>query len=187
MAILLRERLSDYVFRNLTIHATDIDPAGEFARRIAQAVFSRQEVERIPPRILEKYFEKTETPGQFRVVKQIRSRVQFARHDLLSLEPIREGLSLIVCKNVLLHFEERQRHQVIAMFHRALRDGGLLAMEHTQKMPRPLAHLLGQVTASAQVYRKIPAGKPTEPGRTTWSVHGRYAPAGSCRKTVTQT
>ena len=68
---------------------------------------------------------------------------------------MRQDLSLIVCKNVLLHFNERQRCDVLRMFHGALRKDGLLVMEHTQKVPEALGPLLEQVAPQAQVYRKI--------------------------------
>ena len=67
------------------------------------------------------------------------AKIAFWQHDLLSLVPVREGLSLIVCKNVLLHFDESQRIEVLRMFHRALQPGGTLVMEHTQKLPDALA------------------------------------------------
>ena len=85
----------------------------------------------------------------------MRSRIEFTRHDLLSLVPVRQDLSLIVCKNVLLHFNERQRCDVLRTFHGALRKDGLLVMEHTQKVPEALGPLLEQVAPHAQVYRKI--------------------------------
>ena len=81
----------------------------------------------------------------------MRSRIEFTRHDLLSLVPVRPDLSLIVCKNVLLHFNERQRCNVLRMFHGALRKDGLLVMEHTQKVPEALRPLLEQVRACPSV------------------------------------
>ena len=81
----------------------------------------------------------------------MRSRIEFTRHDLLSLVPVRPDLSLIVCKNVLLHFNKRQRCDVLRMFHGALRKDGLLVMEHTQKVPEALRPLLEQVAPHARV------------------------------------
>ena len=77
-------------------------------------------------------------PGRVRVVNEIRAKVSFARHDLLSLAPLREDFSLVVCQNVLLHFNEAERRR-LQMFHRSMRPGGLLVMEHTQKLPDTLA------------------------------------------------
>ena len=131
------------------------------APRSSRAFFRKRNLHRVPAELFQKYFRPadgapgTPGPGQFQVVDEVRSRIEFTRHDLLSLVPVRQDLSLIVCKNVLLHFDERQRCDVLRMFHGALRKDGLLVMEHTQKVPEALRPLLEQVAPHAQVYRKI--------------------------------
>jgi chemotaxis protein methyltransferase CheR len=153
LAILLRERMSDYIFSNVHIHATDIDSS--FAPLVTKGVFADQEVKRVPPEVFQKYFRPAATPGFVEVTPELRAKVTFSHHDMLSLRPVREGLSMIVCKNVLLHFEEAQRISVLRMFHRALQPGGTLVMEHTQKLPDTLAPLFQQVAPYAQVYQKV--------------------------------
>lgn len=153
LAILLRERMSDYVFRNVHIHATDVDAS--FASKVNPGVFAEQEVKRVPPEVLQKYFRPASAPGFVEIVPELRAKVRFSHHDMLSLRPIRDGLSLIVCKNVLLHFEEKQRIEVLQMFHKALQPDGTLVMEHTQKLPVALAPHFKQVAPYAQVYRKV--------------------------------
>lgn len=153
LAILLRERMSDYIFRNVHIHATDIE--SDFGRQVSCGVFADHEVKRVPPGVLEKYFRPAAAPGFVEVTPELRSKVTFSHHDMLSLRPVREGLSLIVCKNVLLHFEEAQRVEVLQMFHQALQPGGTLVMEHTQKLPQSLAPFFSQVAPYAQIYRKV--------------------------------
>lgn len=153
LAMLLREQMSDYIFRNVRIHASDIDP--QFGPQIAAGVFADQEVKRIPYPIRYRYFQLADKPGYVRVVDEIRAKVSFVQHDLRSLEPLREDFSLIICKNVLLHFNEMERCEALQMFHRALRPGGLLAMEHTQKMPDVLRPLFRKVVPNAQVYQKM--------------------------------
>ncbi len=237
LAILLRERMSDYVFRNVRIHATDIDSS--FADQVTSGIFAEHEVQRVPPEVLQKYFQPAqvapaqvapaqvapaqvapaqvapasgrcekclagaeETPagcrchqtlagcrchqtlagcrwhsGCVQVAQELRERVTFSHHDLLSLRPPREDFSLIVCKNVLLHFSEAQRVAVIRMFHRALQPGGTLVMEHTQKLPDALAPCFEQVAPHAQVFRKVePAG--VEAGPATPSSTPRWIPRG---------
>jgi chemotaxis protein methyltransferase CheR len=153
LAILLRERMSDYIFSNVHIHATDIDSS--FAQQVTAGVFANHEVKRVPPEIFHKYFRPAPAPGFVEVVPELRAKVTFSHHNLLSLRPIREGLSLIVCKNVLLHFDEGQRIDVLRMFHQVLQPGGILVMEHTQKLPDALAPFFQQVAPYAQVYRKV--------------------------------
>ena len=142
LAILLRERMSAMYFRNVRIHATDLE--SQFRSQVVSGIFPQEELQRVPAELFQKYFQPADGApgasgaGQFQVVEEVRSRIEFTRHDLLSLTPVRPDLSLIVCKNVLLHFNERQRCDVLRMFHGALRKDGLLVMEHTQKVPEAL-------------------------------------------------
>ena len=155
LAMLLRERMSDYVFRNVRIHATDVE--APFGAHIAAGIYAEQEVTRIPAPIRQRYFQAADARGFVRVTEDIRASVSFAAHDLLSLRPPREDFSLVVCKNVLLHFDQAQRHQVFRMFHRSLRPGGLLATEHTQKLPAELDSLFEPVASYGQVFRRLEA------------------------------
>lgn len=172
LAILLRERMSDFVFRNVHIHATDVD--SQFGPRIAAGVFAEQEVKRIPSEIRARHFHPAPAPGHVQITDQLRQEISFCEHDLLTLRPPREDFSLIVCKNVLLHFDEAQRLEVLHMFHRALRPGGSLATEHTQKLPASLGSLFEPVSSYTQVYRRLDGIHAAEP---TWQPHLAWARA----------
>ena len=92
------------------------------------------------------------------MVERVRSRLRFHRHDLLTLKPVGEGYNLIVCKNVLLHFQPAERVEVFRMFHNALAPGGLLATEQTQKLPAEVSHLFHQVVSDGQVVQESRSG-----------------------------
>ena len=153
LAMVLRENMG-MIFRNVRIHATDIDNSNLFGDIIKKGVYPREQVQRIPVDIFDRYFSPTGEAGHFQISEEIRNSVSFTKHDLLSLKPIRTGLNLILCKNVLLHFQERERIEVLQMFHDAL-DGGYLALEQTQKMPCELEDYFEPVVANAQLYRKV--------------------------------
>ena len=155
LAILLAGRLGQFAFRNLRIEATDIDETGQFGDIIRQGIYPSGELERMPPGILEQHFEPAGTAGSYRLADRIRSSVRFQRHDLLSLREIDSGFSLVVCKNVLLHFSHSQRVDVIRMFHRSLGPGGYFVTEHTQKLPEEAAHLFEQVVPHGQLFQKV--------------------------------
>jgi chemotaxis protein methyltransferase CheR len=155
LAILLAGRLGQFAFRNLRIHATDIDETNQFGEIVRQAVYPQGDLERMPAGILEQYFEPADKAGVHRLDDRIRASVLFQRHDLLSLREIDSGFSLVVCKNVLLHFSESQRVEVIQMFHRSLAPGGYFVTEHTQKLPVEAAHLFEQVVPHGQLFRKL--------------------------------
>jgi chemotaxis protein methyltransferase CheR len=151
LAILLRENMGDFLFRNVRIAATDLN--AEFGKVIAAGTYPEEQVKRIPEDLLARYFNPV-APGWYELVDPIRRAVEFCHHDLTTLEPIRTGLGLVMCKNVLLHLSEAERIAVISMFHRALAPGGFLVMEQTQKLPSQVSHLFTRVTEDGQVFRQ---------------------------------
>lgn len=154
-AILIREQIGRMYFRNIKIHATDIDGSNLFDEIIKDAAYPRDQVDRIPKEIFEKYFVSDKKEGHFRVIDEIRKAVTFQKHDLLSLVPVAQDFGLILCKNVLLHFTESQRIEVMKMFHDSLSEGGFLVMEQTQKLPKELKNLFEPVVSNAQIYKKV--------------------------------
>lgn len=156
LAIILAEHMGKFSFNNLTIDATDIDEQDQFGITINNAIYTVEETQRIPEDIFNKYFEKCDDkPGYVKVNDFIKSKIKFQKHDLLSLKSIGQGYSLIVCKNVLLHFQQNERIEVIKMFYNSLEKGGFFVTEQTQKMPEELEHLFERVVSDAQLYRKV--------------------------------
>ncbi len=155
LAMLLAEKMNHFALRNVKIHATDYDEP--LLKMVAQARYSREELQRIPQNLFEKYFQSDELSGYFRVTDKIKSLVEPSYHNLLSLSPVKSGFSMIVCKNVLLHFNQSERAAVIRMFYDALDTGGIFVTEHTQKMPNEVSHLFEQLVSDGQVFRKVEA------------------------------
>jgi chemotaxis protein methyltransferase CheR len=156
LAMILAEAMGQFSFKNLLITATDIDEQDTFGKTIIEGSYSEEDTKRIPPDIFMKYFEPMPTnPPTFKVVNTIRERIQFQKHNLLSLQSIGSGFSLIMCKNVLLHFQPDERIEVLKMFHSSLASGGLFATENTQKIPAELDHLFTQVIPDVQLFRKL--------------------------------
>ncbi len=155
IAMVLAERMNSFAFRNLTIDASDYDQANNFGDHVTNAIYPKDELQRTPADLVQKYFEPAEKSGSLQVNAHLRNRVCFTYHDLLSLQPFGKDYSLIVCKNVLLHFQSAQRVEVLRMFHQALTPGGFFACENTQKMPQELTDKFEQVVSNAQLFRKI--------------------------------
>jgi len=159
LSILFAERMGRFAFNNLRIDATDVESTGQFAEIIEAGLYPREELTRLPEGIVEKYFEANGKPGHFRVIEKIRRRVAYQRHDLLSFMEIGHGYSLVLCKNVLLHFQPPERIEVLRMFHRALAPGGFFATERTQEMPLELSALFERVIPDGQLFRKREGGE----------------------------
>lgn len=155
IAMIFAEKMNPFGFKNLRIDATDYDSANNFGDVVTAAVYPNEELQRTPPTLLAKYFEPADRQGYSRVVPLLRERISFQYHDLLSLRQVGQEYCLIVCKNVMLHFQYPERVEVFKMFHRALAPGGYLANENTQKLPSEVAHLFTQVVPDAQLYKKV--------------------------------
>jgi chemotaxis protein methyltransferase CheR len=156
LATVLRESMGPFLFRNVRITASDVD--ANFASQVTAGVYPYEQIQRVPDDLRARYFHPLpESPGLWRLREDLRRAVSFVHHDLLSLRPVSEGFCLIVCKNVLLHFSEAERTAVIAMFHRALADGGFLVTEQTQTMPESLAPGFVAVAPNARIWRKVTA------------------------------
>ncbi len=151
-AILLAEKMGQFAFRNVQMYATDYD--APLLKILNEGVYPWEELQRIPKELFEKYFQPNGREGYFRIKDIIKDRISTHHHDLLSLSPVQSGFSLVICKNVLLHFSYEQRIEVIRMFYNALESEGILAMEHTQKLPAELSEHFEQLVSDAQVYRK---------------------------------
>jgi chemotaxis protein methyltransferase CheR len=150
--------MGHFAFNNLRIDATDVEKTGHFAQVIEEAIYPDDQLSRLPEGILDRYFERSGRPGTFRVIDKVRRRVAFQCHDLLSLKEIGHDYSMVVCKNVLLHFGLAERVEVLKMFHRALASGGLFVTEQTQEMPVEFAPMFVRAIPDGQLFHKIEAG-----------------------------
>lgn len=159
LAIIMRENMSKMLFRNVTIHATDIDTSKLFKEIIEKGSYQKDQLKSVPSSIFNRYFQAENNSGYYKISEEIRKSVSYQRHNLLSLEPIKKNLGLIVCKNVLLHFKEQERIKVIKMFHDSLEKEGFLVTEQTQKMPYEVDGMFEQIISSARLYRKVTGKK----------------------------
>jgi len=156
LAIIFKEALNSYEFKRLRIFATDLDEESRgFGKILRAGVYPEKTVKRIPEEIFHKYFTSSVKPGHYKICDEIIHCVSFQRHDLRSLQPVRDGFGLIVCKNVLLHMQETQREDIIKMFHRCLVPGGFFATEQIQRMPAELSGLFKQVRPNIRLFRRV--------------------------------
>ena len=162
LAMLLRENMGPFMFRNVRIYATDLE--AQFGEIIHQGIYPESRVKRIPPAYLETYFTPLSTlddsngangsEQNYQISREMRNAIRFRHHDLLTDGPPRTGFGLILCKNVLLHLPPARRIDVLETFYAALSDDGYLVTEQTQKLPSEVRPLFNRVTSSGQVFRK---------------------------------
>jgi two-component system, chemotaxis family, CheB/CheR fusion protein len=122
LAIVLAEeiaRLGEAI--DVKIYATD---TAEKSLSLARAgVFPGGIEAQLPPERLERFFEKDE--HTYRVRKDVRDTVVFARHDLLRDPPF-SRLDLCTCRNLLIYLEPETQRRVLGLLHFGLNDGAYL-------------------------------------------------------------
>jgi chemotaxis protein methyltransferase CheR len=155
LAIILAEKMGYFAFNNVKIFASDRDESGDFGQIVERGVYTLEQCRRIPPHYLEKYFKKTADGIGYQVVDKVRSRVEYVKHDLLSLRPVVEQCDLILCKNVLLHLSPDDRIKVIDMFKSSLASGGVFATENTQKLPYECLSNLNRLSENIEIYQRV--------------------------------
>ncbi len=158
VAILFASRLGPFMLRNLDILATDHEESSfpQFAQRIRDARYSRQDIFWVPQEFRSLYFLPTDDPETFQVAQEIRDLVRFRKHDLLTMVAPESGHSLIVCKNVLMHFSPEEQEGVLEMYYDSLVPGGYLALDGNQAMPKALASHFRRLEPRIPLFQKMP-------------------------------
>jgi chemotaxis protein methyltransferase CheR len=154
LAIHIRELVGHMYYRNIKIHATDIDVANLDEEAIYDLAYPRTQMSHISNDMFEKYFEPGEKDGTFAVTEEIKDTVTFEKHDLLTLKPLEQNFSLILCKNVLPAFKDDIRYNIIKMFYDSLVEQGFLVLGKTQKLPKDFTRLFDVVSQDENVFRK---------------------------------
>lgn len=154
LAMILAENMGRFAFKNVEIHATDIDASNLFQKPIMDGIFPYEDLQRIPKHLFDKYFQLI-SGNNYQIDYILRSRMKYIKHNLTSLKPIDKDYSLVLCKNVLLHLEQNERIDVIRMFYHSLAEGGILVMEQTQKLPDEVSYLFHPIVTNAQIYLKL--------------------------------
>lgn len=128
LAVIINELLADPVLRQrvstLRIVGTDLNPD---ALAVARAGLYRQTAfEEMAPASRAAWFE---PHGQHCAVGQrLRAGVEFEQRDVLGGPPagMADNIDLISCRNLLIYMKSDLQDRLVAMFHHALRPGGLL-------------------------------------------------------------
>ena len=146
VAILL-ERLSPY--RTHRILATDIDKS-ILIQAQAGGPYHPADVRNVSEELKAKYFR--QDGEDYRVIDHIRSKVIFRQNDLTK-DPFESGFDLIICRNVVIYFNDEAKRKLRRRFIEALKPNGILFIGATETMLD--ATDTGFVRLSPCFYKKV--------------------------------
>jgi two-component system CheB/CheR fusion protein len=150
-AMLLAEAIGRDAFRDrVKIYATDVDDDALLQARAA--TYDGRQVQMVPPDLLERYF--TRNGDLWTFDKDLRRQVIFGRHDLIQDAPI-SRVNLLICRNTLMYFNSEAQSRILARFHFALADEGVLFLGKAE-MPFMQSTLFNALDLRRRVFRKLP-------------------------------
>jgi len=130
------------------IIATDIDST--ILETAKQGRFSSTEIKNVTKDRLKKYFS---LEGQTYIINdKIKNMVEFKKHDLI-LDRYDSKLDLIVCRNVVIYFNQDVKDKMYNKFRASLKVGGLLFVGATESIYN--YREFGYEKASTFIYRKV--------------------------------
>jgi chemotaxis protein methyltransferase CheR len=134
---------------------TDIDREAIAAAR--QGRFDASRMRELTAALRERYFEPAGDGRRFRVRADRLAPARFRVHDLLAA-PLRRGLDLVLCRNVLIYFELDLQEAILERIVGALRPRGVLALGRVERLSGEARRSFEAIDLRERVYRKTATG-----------------------------
>lgn len=130
------------------IIATDLDMT--ILQRAKEGIYAQVEIKNVKKERLEKYF--TKEGEKYKIKSSIKNVVTFKKHDLI-LDNYEKDFDLIVCRNVVIYFNQDIKDNIYKKFSESLKKGGLLFVGATESIYNYKDY--GFEKVSTFIYRKI--------------------------------
>ncbi|WP_395336256.1 protein-glutamate O-methyltransferase CheR [Novosphingobium sp. BL-8H] len=138
---------------NVEIVGSDIDT--DALARAENGYFAARSLARMPERVKDAYFE-AEKGHRRRIIQDIRESVQFVAANVVDpANMARMGLfDVILCRNLLIYFDDAARLTAAGHIYDALNPGGYLCLGHSESMARITDRFTLVRLPDAIVYRR---------------------------------
>jgi chemotaxis protein methyltransferase CheR len=148
--------------KDLRVYASDI--SRRMLRRARQGLYRETSFRETEPMLRQKYF--SEKDGVWRISDEVKKHVDFIHLNLLDRTKIAllGTMDVILCRNVIIYFDQESKREVIQTFYEKLRPAGHLLLGHAESLINlsnsfELRHLRNDL-----VYRRpLPGMSPSNP------------------------
>ncbi len=142
-----------------SIRVVGTDVSSRALERAKQATYSPWSVRRMEPELEKRFL--SIRPDSVRVPPEVRARVEFRRHNLVTDPPPVSGAQAVFCRNVLIYFPPEVIPSVLERLVRALAPGGWLFLAPAEL---PFAKGMGleerEVEGMPVLRKPVPGEKP---------------------------
>jgi chemotaxis protein methyltransferase CheR len=153
IAIWLLENWAMVDAYNVEIVGSDIDTAAIAAAM--EGHYGERALSRLTPDLVARYFEPPQD-GRRRIIQDLRESVRFTTANLVDAGSVaaQGRFDVILCRNVLIYFDEASRAQAGRHLFDALLPGGFLLLGHTETMARLSPRLVPRRYEDAAVHQR---------------------------------
>lgn len=168
MEILLRQHFADQL-EGWQVHIVGTDINGAFLEQARRGTYGDWAVRGLSPETLEACFDRKDK--LWSVKPKYRQWTSFMPFNLVegSIPSYPHGIGhfdIILCRNVMIYFDEATRHRLLGSLHNALADGGWLVVGHAEAGPQMNELFIPVSVPGATLYRKQGDRAAPAPGAT---------------------
>jgi len=153
MAILLSEM---GLYQNAKIVGSDLSSrvlaaaeVGEYHANFKR--YSKSLLEVLPTLNMGKYFD--HSPNQFSVKKHLKSKISFVQNNLVKGEILGQ-FNMILCRNVMIYFDEQLKMRVLEHFYNSLEEDALFIIGYYDMMPQGHEKYFTIVHPEGRIYKR---------------------------------
>jgi chemotaxis protein methyltransferase CheR len=120
---------------DVRILATDLSTTA--LRSCMGGVYEERRIEGVPEEMLKRYFRRERQGGdsRYRVRDDLRDMAVVRRLNLAKPPfPIKGPLDIVMCRNVMIYFDDPVRRGLLTEIHRLLKPGGYLMVGHAESL-----------------------------------------------------
>ncbi len=147
--------------RDLRVYASDL--SRRMLRKARRGIYREASFRETEPRLRQTYF--SEKEGHWRISDDVKKHVDFIHLNLLDRSRIAllGAMDVILCRNVIIYFDNETKRRVIDTFYEKLRPGGHLLLGHSESLINLSSSFQLRHLKRDLVYRKPLLGDAPDP------------------------
>ncbi len=155
MAILLKEQRllfkTKSIATDLSVTALDQAKEGRYTQMLWKKYLASYKI-CFPSGNPEIYFDHSET--DFSIKNELKKHITFKRHNLVQ-DKMYSKFDYILCRNVMIYFDDVLKMQVLKLFYDSLEDDGYFVIGYYDMLPEQSKSLFTLYDATTRIYRKV--------------------------------
>lgn len=142
---------------DIKILATDIDPV--VLRVAAEGAYSEAQIAGIPQAFLQDYFDERVVEGAsvYHTKPSLKNLVSYRQLNLNASWPMKGKFDLIMCRNVMIYFDEQTQDSLLEKFAQKMDTSGWLMIGHSERMPGKSTKLFNSVGVTTYQLQQQPS------------------------------